>query len=97
MNTREEILQKLAELKPQVQARYKATQIGLFGSFIRREQDQASDVDLLVDFEEGADLFDFVGLASFLEEQLQRKVDLVTRRALRPELREQILEQVEMV
>ena len=68
--------------------------IGVFGSFIRGEQSDVSDIDILVDFEEGADLFDLVGLSLLLEERLQRKVDVVSKNALREELREQVLKEV---
>jgi len=97
MSNKEEVLQLLTKLKPELRLRYKAKQIGLFGSFIRNQQSQSSDIDLLVDFDEGADLFDLVGLAEFLEEKLQRKVDVVSRRALRLELREQVLKEMAVV
>jgi len=90
----EDLLAKLKELKPVIAARYKAKEIGLFGSFARGEQRANSDIDLLVEFEEGADLFDLVGLANYLEEALQRKVDIVPKRALRAELREAVLREV---
>ena len=90
----DELLAKLRKLKPQVTTSYKAREIGLFGSFVRGEQDADSDIDVLVDFEEGADLFDLMGLTVYLEEQLQRKVDVVPRRALREELRESVLREV---
>jgi predicted nucleotidyltransferase len=92
MNT-QDILVKLGALKPEMAARYKVREIGLFGSFVRGEQGGASDVDVLVDFEEGADLFDLVGLALFLEEELQREVDVIPKRALRTELRETVLQE----
>ena len=90
----EDILKKLKELKPVVIARYRTKEIGLFGSFARGEQTVNSDIDLLVEFEDGADLFDLVGLADYLEEAFQQKVDVVPKRALRPELREPILREV---
>ncbi len=90
----ETILAKLNELKPLIVARYKAKEIGLFGSFARGEQHENSDIDLLVDFEDGADLFDLVGLSDYLEEALKQKVDVVPKRALREELREAILREV---
>ena len=93
MNT-EELLVRLRTLKPEVAARYKVREIALFGSFVRGEQDGASDIDVLVDFEEGADLFDLVGLALFLEEKLQREVDVVPKRALRAEFRETVFKEV---
>jgi uncharacterized protein len=87
----ETLLKRLRELKPHLKERYKAKQIQLFGSFIRGEQKGSSDIDILVDFEEGADLFDLIGLGIFLEEELQRKVDVVPQQALRIELQESIL------
>ena len=90
----EELLRRLRTLKPEVAARYKVSEIALFGSFVRGEQDGASDIDVLVDFEEGADLFDLVGLALFLEEKLQREVDVVPKRALRAEFRETVFKEV---
>ena len=93
MNT-EDVLIRLRELKPEVTARFRAKEIGLFGSFVRGEQNRSSDIDVLVEFEEEADLFDLVGMALFLEERLQRKVDVVPKRALRPELQEPVFGEV---
>ena len=90
----QELLMKLKELKPEITAQYKAKEIGLFGSFIRGEQNAGSDIDLLVEFEEDADLFDLMGLTLRIEEELQRKVDIVPKRALRTELRESVLQEV---
>ena len=93
MDTKD-ILAKLKELKPFIATRYKARELGLFGSFARGEQNANSDIDVLVEFEDGADLFDLVGLADYLEEALQQKVDVVPKRALREELRETVLREV---
>ncbi len=90
----ETLLRKLQTLKPILVDRYKAREIGIFGSFVRGEQSASSDIDVLVDFEEAADLFDLLGLALYLEEELQRKVDVVPKRALRPELRESVLHEL---
>ncbi len=65
--------------------------LSLFGSLARQEQAPSSDVDLLVDFAEGATLFDLVGLGLFLEEKLGCPVDVVPRRALRREIRDEAL------
>jgi predicted nucleotidyltransferase len=53
-----------------------------------------SDIDVLVDFQEDADLLDLVGLGLFLEEHLGRKVDVVPRKALRKEIRDSVLHEV---
>nr|BAL52641.1 DNA polymerase beta domain protein [uncultured Acetothermia bacterium] len=91
MNAQEEIVQKLKALKSELQAHYKVRELGLFGSFVRGEQHEASDIDILVDFTDDASFFDLVRLADFLEEQLQRRVDIVTKDSLRVELRESVL------
>ena len=90
----QEIKGALGSLERQIRKEYKAEIIGLFGSYVRGEQKGESDVDVLVRFLDGATLFDFVGLADFLEERLSLEVDIVSERALRPELKEQILKDV---
>lgn len=92
MNT-ENILTKLRALKSVITEQYKAKNLEVFGSYIRGEQAESSDIDILVDFKDGADLFDLIGLAQFLEEKLQRKVDVVPKRALRPELRDKVFKE----
>lgn len=92
--TKEDILQRLKDLKPELRKRYKVKEIGLFGSFVHGSQREDSDIDVLVEFEGKADLFDLVGLGLFLEEKLQRKVDVVPKRALRKELRDAVLKEV---
>lgn len=53
-----------------------------------------SDVDILVEFEEVPDLFDFIGVERYLEKILRERVDLVRKTAVREELRENILDEV---
>ncbi len=67
----------------------------VFGSVARGEAGDESDIDVLVDFDESQSigLFEFVRLQRFLSEILQRRVDLATREALRPQMREQILKE----
>ncbi len=97
MAQREQILETLEELKEEIGNRYKVRNMGLFGSFVRSQENKTSDVDILVEFEQGADLLDLVALGDFLEEKLGRKVDLVTKKALRPEIRDQVIREVAMV
>jgi len=89
-----QVLKTLRELKPIIAERYKVREIGLFGSFVRGEQGPDSDLDLLAEFEDSADLFHLIGLGLYLEEIFQRPVDVVPRQALRVELRESVLQQV---
>lgn len=93
MNAKD-LLAKLRELKPSVEAGYKTMEIGLFGSYIRGEQDINSDIDVLVEFKAEADLFDLMGLTLYLEETLQQKVDVVSKNALRKELRNSVLSEM---
>lgn len=86
-----DILRTLEPLRPKLQSHYKVKEISLFGSFVRGQQTDASDVDVLVDFAPDATFFDLVRLADFLEETLQRHVDVIPKESLRPELREAVL------
>ena len=97
MRNRNEIIRILNSLKIEIRDNYKAEIIGIFGSYARGEQNKYSDVDILVRFYEGATLFDLVGLSDLLEDKLKIKVDVVSERALRPELKDQILKEVVIV
>jgi predicted nucleotidyltransferase len=90
----EEIRRILKSLEEQIRKEYKAEIIGLFGSYVRGDRKESSDVDVLARFLRGATLFDFVGLADFLEEKLNIRVDVVSDRAIRQELKDQILKEV---
>ena len=72
--------------------------LGLFGSFVREEQNAKSDVDLLVEFEADKKTFkNFIHLCFYLEELFQREVELVTPESLSPYLGPHILREVEYV
>ncbi len=90
MKTRTEVLDILRSLKDELRERYHVERIALFGSYAREEQGEGSDIDVLVEFGSGADLFDFVGLSQYLEEKLGSRVDVVPEAALRPEIRGQV-------
>jgi predicted nucleotidyltransferase len=75
--------------------RYGVKRIGLFSSFVRGEQKETSDVDVLVEFEKEAKTFDnYMNLKFFLEDIFGRKVDLVIIDALKPDIKERILKEV---
>ena len=84
----------LKDLKREIRNKYKAELLGIFGSFARGEQTSKSDLDVLVLFDTDATLFDFVGLAIFLEEKLGIKVDIVPQDTLRKEIKEKVLSDV---
>ena len=87
---RDEILATLAENTEELRA-LGACSLGLFGSVARGEETADSDVDILVELQRPAGYLVLVRLQLRLEELLGRRVDLVPRKALRPELRERIL------
>ena len=80
-------LDLLSRLKPELQARYGVTQLSLFGSTARDTASENSDVDLLVEFEGPATSKKYFGVQFLIEDTLKCPVDLVTEKALRPELR----------
>ncbi len=92
MLTLAEVKEILKGYKDEIRKRYKAEILGVFGSYARGEQNEKSDVDILVRFLEGATLFDLVELGDFLEEKLGINVDIVSENAVRKELRDRIEE-----
>ena len=88
---REGVLNTLKDLKPELN---KVREIALFGSFVREEQNASSDIDVLVDLNEDAGLFDLIRVGLFLEEKLHRKVDVIPKESLREEIRESVLQEI---
>ena len=87
---RDEILALLKSRKRHLK-KFGVQSLSIFGSVARDQARKNSDVDILVDFEKPVGLFEFARLQIYLEKTLGLKVDLVTREALRKELREDIL------
>jgi len=94
VRNKEEILKKLKKVTDVIKIHYKVKNIGLFGSYVNNKQKDASDIDFLVEFEDDADLFHFVGLSRYLEELFRTKVDVVSKSSLKEELKHQILQEV---
>jgi len=91
MRTLEEVRSILRQHQHELHERYGVKSLRIFGSYARGEQTPESDLDLLARFTEGASLFDLVGLEDYLEAILGCKVDILSERAIRPEIRENIL------
>ena len=92
---RELVIKKLKEIKENLKREYGLERIGLFGSFARNEQEESSDVDVLIEVPKGTlSLVKYMKLKFFLEELLGRKVDLVLSEAVKPRLKERILKEV---
>lgn len=79
----EEVQSVLKQLKPQLMSKYGLSSLGLFGSIVRDDFTENSDIDIVVEFNKPIDT-DFFDLADELEEKLNRKVDLVSRNGIKP-------------
>jgi predicted nucleotidyltransferase len=77
--------------------KYKVSKVGIFGSYAKDKAKKKSDVDLLVEFEEVIDLFEFVHLTDEVEKVLKRKVNLATPDAIKPYIRPRIMKEVEWI
>ena len=96
MISKAEILSKLQDLKPTLQTDYSVKEIGLFGSFSDDTFNEESDIDILVELYKPIG-WKFFSLEIFLEKTFGRKIDLVTKSALKEQIREKILKQVNYV
>ncbi|MBU0967472.1 MAG: nucleotidyltransferase family protein [Proteobacteria bacterium] len=92
-----EISKQLKEELPLLSSKYKIEALGLFGSYLRNEQHENSDLDLLVSFSEPPSLLKFMELENYLSDILHTKVDLVMKDALKPNLGKRILKEVVML
>ena len=88
------ILSKLKELLPVLSDRYKVQELGVFGSYVHKEQREDSDLDILVTFFETPGLLKFIELEYYLSDVFGVKVDLVMKDALKPTIGKQILKEV---
>ena len=89
-----EIQQILTEYMPEIREKFNVKSIGVFGSVVREKQTKNSDIDVLVEFSEPIGLFKFMDLEEYLENIFQSKVDLVSKKALKPHIGENILSEV---
>jgi len=92
MQTKQWMVSRRSEILS-LAARHGASNVRVFGSVARGEDDAASDIDILVDLEPGRSLFDLGGLLTDLTALLERDVDVVTEKGLRPALRERVLQE----
>lgn len=93
MESKSDILNKLRELKPILSKEYAVKRIGLFGSFADDSADQNSDIDLLVELDKPIG-WKFFSLEIYLEKVFGRKIDLVTKNALKEQIKNDILNKV---
>lgn len=91
---KEEVQRTINEHKAYIAEAFSVEKIGLFGSFARDEYTEESDIDLLVEFKRPVG-FEFIELKEYLESLFQKPVDLVTVNALRPFMKEQVMNEVQ--
>lgn len=94
---RDVAMAELGRLLPLVRERFGVRELAVFGSVARNEATEVSDLDILVDFDGPATFDRFMGLKLFFEDTFGTKVDLVTRPALKPRIRDRILAEARRV
>ena len=94
MKTIHDIKKVLKSHKEELGSRYGVEEIGIFGSYVKEEQKETSDVDILVEFEKPLGLLEFVALKNYLSDLLGVNVDLVMRKALKPTIGQRVLSEV---
>jgi uncharacterized protein len=94
---KQEIIKIIRSRKSEMESQYGVQRLGLFGSYVKEKQRKKSDIDILVTFGRDIDLFEFLDLREYLENQLHAKVDLVMESALKPAIGKRILSEVEYV
>lgn len=94
MKTLVEIMAWLEDHKYVLEERYSIKELGIFGSYIRNEQTEISDVDILVEFSQTPSLLKFINLENYLSDHLGIKVDLVHKSGLKPGIGERVLKEV---
>jgi predicted nucleotidyltransferase len=97
MKTSAEIERTLKKNIQNLKKDYNLNSLGIFGSFVKGEQNQDSDLDILVDFEKPIGLLKFIKLENDLSKILGIKVDLVMKKALKPNIGKRILEEIRYV
>lgn len=88
------IKKKLKDSNLILKQKFLVKKIGVFGSYVRGEQNKKSDLDILVEFIEEPSLFGFIRLERYLTNLLGHKVDLVMKDSLKPAIGKHILEEV---
>ena len=86
----------LKEHKAEVVQKYRVRKIGIFGSYVRGEQNKRSDIDILVEFDSRniPGLIKLCEMERYLQKLLKKKVDVVEKSGIRPELKKGILKEV---
>ncbi len=97
MLTIEEIEKIITTNRDELDKKFGLVKIGIFGSYVRNEQNEDSDIDILVEVNNPMGFVQFIRLETYLSELLKKKVDLVTPKALKPFIGKRILQEVHYV
>ncbi len=97
MRTFEEIKEILQKHKDKLKEQYGLKEIGIFGSYVKDEQDEKSDLDVLIELEKPIGFVRFMRLENALSELVGIRVEMVTKKALKPYIGRRILEEVRYV
>ncbi|HBO97050.1 MAG TPA: nucleotidyltransferase [Candidatus Omnitrophica bacterium] len=97
MKTISDIVKLIRKNRKELEATYNLKKIGIFGSYVRGKQKKDSDVDILVEVKRPMGFVKFIGLENYLSKLLGIKVDLVTKKALKPYIGQRILREVRYV
>ena len=95
--TFEEIKEIIKRHEKEIKEKYKVKEIGIFGSYLKNEAREKSDLDILVEFEKPIGFFKFLELEEYLSNLIGIKVDLVSKKALKPHIGKYILEEVVLI
>ena len=89
-----ELLKTISSELPFLKKKYHVRRVGIFGSVAKRQDKKGSDIDIIVEFESPVGFFDFIRLENFLSKTLNKKVDLVTKKALKPAIKKEVLKEM---
>lgn len=94
LGDKQDRVEMIRRQKQELREKYKVKRIGIFGSYVRKEANKKSDLDILVEFEKPIDFFEFLELEEHLSKSLKVKVDLVMKKVLKPAIGKRILKEV---
>ena len=83
----------LSQLKPELVEKYHIASIGLFGSVVRDDFTEKSDIDIIVDFSKPIGI-EFIDLANYIEQKLKKPVDLISRKGVKPQYLKEIQSEI---
>jgi len=97
MKTLKDIEKIIQKNKKELNEKYGLKKVGIFGSYVKGEHDENSDLDMLVEVERPMGFVKFIKLENHLSQLLGIKVDLVTEKALKPNIGNRVLHEVRYV